>query len=684
MGIRIGIDTGGTFTDLIGVDEATGNLVVAKTPSTPARPVDAVIQAIGESSAAPDRLAAISIGTTVATNALLQRTGATVFFVTTRGFEDVPFIQRINRKHHFSLRWRKPRPLVERRHCIGVAERLDFHGDVLTPLTDAALAELAAAIAARLEDHPNGNVAIAVCFLFAYVNPVHELRVRDFLNERFPDIPVSLSHEIAPIWREYERGSTVIADGYVKPILGDFVRSARAAFADRGLAVPWSLMKSNGGKTTPAAAEAEPIALLLSGLAGGIIAGAYFGKLAGVNDVVTLDMGGTSCDVGLIRGGQIAHATDFEIEWGLPVATPTIDLTTIGAGGGSIAWIDKGGLLRVGPQSAGADPGPVCYDAGGTDVTVTDANLVLGRLDPGYFLGGAMPLDPAKAEAALDALGARLGRAGVEAAQAVIDIANENMANAIRLLSIDRGLDPRDFALVAFGGAGPLHAADIAAATGMARVIVPVYPGLTSAFGALIAEPKVNQVWSKHFRSDAIDAATVGAHFEAMTAAAVAQLRAEGFTSEPLVERSIGMRYWGQNYEQDVPLPPGPVTPALLRQTLDAFHRLHERFYGYSIAGEVIELIRFNVVASGAALSLALPPLSANGHKAEPIAPVRIRPVHVPNEGFRDTPIVRRETLPAGFAAAGPLIVEEVSSTTVVQPGQRLTVDAVGVMTIAL
>ncbi|HET7092999.1 MAG TPA: hydantoinase/oxoprolinase family protein, partial [Thermomicrobiales bacterium] len=452
----------------------------------------------------------------------------------------------INRKHHFSLRWRKPRPLVERRNCLGVAERLDFHGDVLTPLTDAALADLAAAIERRLEDYPNGNVAIAVCFLFAYVNPVHELRIRDFLNERFASIPVSLSHEVAPIWREYERGSTVIADSYVKPIMGDYVRSARAAFAARGLTAPWSLMKSNGGKTTADAAEAEPIDLLLSGLAGGIIAGAYFGNLAGAADAVTLDMGGTSCDVGLIRGGKIAHSTNFEIEWGLPVATPTIDLTTIGAGGGSIAWIDKGGLLRVGPQSAGADPGPVCYDAGGTDVSVTDANLVLGRLDPAYFLGGAIRLHLARAEGALDALGARLGRSRTEAAQAVIDIANENMANAIRLLSIDRGLDPRDFALVAFGGAGPLHAADIAAAMGMARVIVPVYPGLTSAFGALIAEPKVNQVWSKHFRSDAIDAATVGAHFEAMAAAAVAQLRAEGFAGEPLVERSIGMRYWGQ------------------------------------------------------------------------------------------------------------------------------------------
>ncbi|HEU0115998.1 MAG TPA: hydantoinase/oxoprolinase family protein, partial [Thermomicrobiales bacterium] len=429
MAVRIGIDTGGTFTDLIGVDEATGRLVVAKTPSTPARPVDAVMQAIEECGVDRDRLGAISIGTTIATNALLQRRGATVLFVTTKGFEDVPYIQRVNRKHHFSLRWRKPRPLVERRNCIGVAERLDFHGEALTPLTDAALDDIAGEIERRLDDDPGGDVAIAVCFLFSYVNPAHELRARDVLHARFPGMPVSLSHEVAPIWREYERGSTVIADGYVKPIMAEYVRSTRVAFAERGIASPWSLMKSNGGKTTAAAAEAEPIKLLLSGLAGGIIAGAYFGRLAGVADVVTLDMGGTSCDVGLIRGGQIAHSTNFEIEWGLPVATPTIDLTTIGAGGGSIAWIDKGGLLRVGPQSAGADPGPVCYDAGGTDVTVTDANLVLGRLDPDYFLGGAIGLNVPKAEAALDALGAQLGRSRIEAAQAAIDIASiPNMA----------------------------------------------------------------------------------------------------------------------------------------------------------------------------------------------------------------------------------------------------------------
>src|SRR5918993_4635589 len=683
MAVRLGIDTGGTFTDLIGIDDVTGELVVAKTPSTPSRPVDAIMSAIAQSGTGTDALEAISIGTTVATNALLQRNGATVIFVTTQGFEDIPHIQRMNRKYHFSLKWTKPKPLVERRNCLGVTERLDFHGRTLIPLTDEALEDLAGRVATRLSDYPEGDTAIAICLLFSYVNPAHELRLREFLEGRFPGVPVSLSHEVAPIWREYERGSTVIADGYVKPIMQRYIEEALVAFAEAGLDVPWSLMKSNGGKTPADAAEAEPIKFLLSGLAGGIIAGQYFGQLAGMGNVVTLDMGGTSCDVGLIRDGKISHSTNFEIEFGLPGATPTIDLTTIGAGGGSIAWIDKGGLLRVGPQSAGADPGPVCYDTGGEEVTVTDANLALGRLNPDYFLGGTIQLSKPKAEQRVDELGERLQLDRMEAAQAVVDIANEKMVNAIRGLSIDRGLDPREYALVAFGGAGPLHAADIAAKMGMSRVIVPVYPGLTSAFGALIAEPRITQVWSKHFRSDAVDASTVGEHFEAMTAAALDQLRREGYAGEPEIERSISMRYWGQSYEQDVPMAAGQVTSELLETTLKAFHRLHEQFYGYSIGGEVIELIRFNVTVSGYTGEVVLPAMPSNG-RLPAGQPVGKRDVVFHERGAIETPIYRRDDLPSGFAATGPLIVEEVSSTTVVHPGQRLEVGAAGVMTIAL
>jgi N-methylhydantoinase A len=681
MAVRIGIDTGGTFTDLIGIDEATNQLVIAKTPSTPRRPAQAVMNAIEGCGVPREAISAVSIGTTVAANALLQRRGANVIYVTTRGFEDIPHIQRMNRKYHFSLKWRKPKPLVERRNCLGVAERLDFHGQVLIPLEDSALLELAQQIEARLPDYPTGSVAIAVCLLFSYVNADHELRVRQFLRERFPDIPISLSHEVAPIWREYERGSTIIADSYVKPVIQEYIRSTRQGLAADRLHTPWALMKSNGGRTTPELAEAEPIQLLLSGLAGGLIAGHFFGQLTGLDNLVTLDMGGTSCDVGLIRGGRIGYSTNFEIEFGLPVATPTIDLTTIGAGGGSIAWIDKGGLLRVGPQSAGAEPGPVCYDTGGEEVTVTDANLVLGRLNPDYFLGGKIALNVVKADEAVAQLGERLGLDRYAAARAVLDIADENMANAIRVLSIDRGLDPREFALVAFGGAGPLHACDIAAKVGMTQVVVPIYPGLTSAFGALIAAPKVNKVWSKHFRSDSTDAATVDEHFEDLVASVIAELRAEGYRGATRVTRSISMRYWGQNYEQDVPMPDGKVTRDLLQQTLDAFHRLHEQFYGYVIGGETIELIRFNVEATGDPTPPSLPSLSETGR-----TDVRqvTRPVFFQGHGLIDCPIVQRHDLHAGFGAEGPMVIEEIVSTTLVHPGERVAVDQVGVIRIDL
>jgi N-methylhydantoinase A len=681
MTVRIGIDTGGTFTDLIGVDEATDQLVIAKTPSTPRRPALAVRNAIRTCGVPREAISTLSIGTTVAANALLQHRGANVIYVTTKGFEDIPYIQRMNRKYHFSLKWRKPKPLVERRNCLGLTERLDFHGRVLVPLEESALEELAQQIEARLPKYPAGSVAIAVCLLFSYVNGDHELRVRAFLRDRFPEIPVSLSHEVAPIWREYERGSTVIADSYVKPVIQEYVTSTRQELAVERLRVPWSVMKSNGGRTTPELAEAEPIQLLLSGLAGGLIAGHFFGQLVGLKNLVTLDMGGTSCDVGLIRGGRIGYSTSFEIEFGLPIATPTIDLTTIGAGGGSIAWIDKGGLLRVGPQSAGAEPGPVCYDTGGEEVTVTDANLVLGRLNPDYFLGGKMVLNVAKAEEAVTKLGERLGLEKYAAAQAVLDLANENMANAIRVLSIDRGLDPREFALVAFGGAGPLHACDIAAKMGMTQVVVPIYPGLTSAFGALIAAPKVNKVWSKHFRSDSTDAATVDEHLKDLVATVLADLRAEGYAGAARVMRSISMRYWGQNYEQDVPMPDGDVTPDLLEQTLDSFHRLHEQFYGYVIGGETIELIRFNVEATSDAVPPSLPVLPNNGR-----IDIRqtTRPVFFQGHGLIDCPIVQRENLLAGFRAEGPMVIEEVVSTTLVHPGQRVSVDEVGVIRIEL
>jgi len=678
--MRCGIDTGGTFTDLIALDDATGNLVVAKWPSSPSNPVRSLTGVLQESGLQQQGISSLVLGTTLSLNALLQRRGTTVFFVTTSGFEDVLFIQRMNRRYHYSFAWTKPVPLVERRNCVGVDERIDSKGSVRKPLTVAAMEDVAARIAEGLSRTNSGQPAIAICLLFSYLNGEHELRLKEFLESRFPGVPVSASHEIAPIWREYERGVTVVADAFVKPMLRQYVASVRESLQRLGIDCPWSILKSNAGHATAASAESQPVNVLLSGLSGGIIGGKYFGDLAGEPNLVTLDMGGTSCDVGVVRDGKLAYVTNYEVEWGMPISAPFVDLTTIGAGGGSIAWLDKGGFLRVGPQSAGAEPGPVCYDQGGTEVTVTDANLILGRLNPSYFLGGKMALDVDKAHQAMSAFGQQVGLGEAEAAQAILDVANENMANAIRLVSIERGLDVRRFALVAFGGAGPLHACGIAERVGIGRIVIPLHPGLCSAFGALIADFQVDKVRSQNLRSTTADTGKLHAELQALVDGALAELRAEGFDGQAEVRRTISMRYSGQNYEHEVPVEDAVITMETLGRLFNQFHRLHEEFYGYSISGEVIEIIRLSVTVVGRTPKPRLKPVTAVGAPQ----PFGKRPVYFREAGFVACPIFRRSDLAAGAKLSGPAIVEEVDSTLVLHPGQSLTVDATGIIGICL
>jgi len=678
MGVRCGIDTGGTFTDLVGLDEATGELVVAKWPSSPKNPVKAIVGVVKESGLPPEAMSFLILGTTVATNALIQRTGARVIYLTTQGFEDILYIQRMNRRYHYSLEWTKPVPFVERRNCLGLQERVNAKGEVLVPLVSDHLDELAQKIEKRLDWYRGEDVAIAVCLLFSYLNPEHELRLEEYLKSRFPAIPVSVSHQVAPIWREYERGSTVVADAYIKPILQHYVSGVRQSMDSLDLQCPWAIMKSNGGHASASTVETQPVNILLSGLSGGIIGGKYFGELVKEQNLVTLDMGGTSCDVGVVRQGKLSYITNYEVEWGMPISAPFVDLTTIGAGGGSIAWIDKGGFLRVGPQSAGAEPGPVCYGQGGTEITVTDANLILRRLNPDYFLGGKMKLDPAKAQEKIAELGQSLGLSATEVAQAIIDMANENMANAIRLVSIERGLDARDFTLVAFGGAGPLHAGGIAETMSMKRIVVPLYPGLCSAFGTLIADLQVDKVWSKHFRSNNVDAAVVHQQFHNLVTKGLEELRAEGFADPPVVERTISMRYAGQNYEHDVKVKDDTINSQTLQQVFAEFHHLHKQFYGYSISEEVIEMIRFNVTVTG---RTAKPLLKSIASK-EPLKPRQTRPVYFKKQGFIDCPVYRRDDLLSDTNLLGPALIEEVDSTILLHPDHKLQVNNQGVISI--
>jgi N-methylhydantoinase A len=667
MGIRVGIDTGGTFTDLVAVDEESGRWYLSKVPSDPDDPVAVIVSALEAGGLDPADVSYVVVGTTLGINAVLTRSGARVLFLTTKGFEDIPFIQRIVRKYHYDYTWRKPEPLVHRPDCLGLSERLDEEGNVLTPLDLDELQRLIEGVSL------DGNrAAIAVCYLFSYLNPEHEVATARLLAERFPELTVSLSHDVAPIWREYERGTTAIVDAYLKPLLHDYVGAVSRAFELEGVSAPWALLKSNGGHALSEQARRRPAHLLLSGIAGGAIGGAWFARRRSAEQGIVLDMGGTSCDVCLIVGGEPLYSSDYEIEFGLPVSVPTVSTKTIGAGGGSIGWVDPGGFLQVGPQSAGASPGPACYDQGGEEATLTDANVALGRLNPDFFLGGRLQLDPNLSSAAIRRLGARLGLSEVEAASSMVRVANENMANAIRIVTVEQGIDPREFAIIAFGGAGPTHAAEIADAIGISRVIVPANPGLCSAFGTVAAQVRVDAVRSISLVAER----TTGAELERLFAELEEQARADfavqGAAPSAEVRRQLAMRYGGQNYEQEIPVPPGAVD---LAGVVEDYHRLHEEFYGYRFEGIPVELVRITVVVVGSGLAI-----TQLEDPAEDVGPQDLTPdrrLFFPGHGFIATPVVRREAV---RAQQGPLVVESMDSTVLVPPEWRLEVAPDGVL----
>ena len=665
---RIGIDTGGTFTDLIAFDASDGTVSSLKVASTPAEPLRAFLGAIESSGVAADDIAFLVHGTTVATNTMIQRAGARVGFVCTAGHEDIPYIQRVNRQFLYDLTWNKPRPLlVSRRDCFGVAERITADGEVLTPLSTEAIDDLCGRLAANTELE-----ALAVCLLFSYLRTDHERALATALRERFPELPLSVSHEVAPIWREYERSSTVIADAYVKPLMQRYVASLADGLAAADIDVNWAMMKSNGGLMKAEAAADHPIHLAMSGPAGGAVASRHVAGLLGLENVVTIDVGGTSADVALVLDGDVGYTTSYEVEWGIPAAIPLMDIHTVGAGGGSIAWVNAGGFLQVGPQSAGADPGPICYGAGGREVTLTDANLVLGHLDPDYFCGGTMRLDEDLARTATAEMATGLDMSPLELAHAVVEIADENMANAIRMVSIDRGHDPRHFALLAFGGAGPLHGAAVARKLHIPTLVVPPFPGSFSALGLLLGDLRVDKLWTQSFRSDRVGPTEVAERFATIARAATEELRAQGFEGECELRYAINMRYLGQNYETEVEVPPIDALDAAgaaeqLERAYQAFHDRHRAMYEYVIADAVIEMISFRVSAIG-----AIPHPRLARVRPEQDHPDGTRQIHFAGEGLVDCRVTHRRALPIDEVLEGPLIVSEEGSTTLVEPGMQL------------
>jgi N-methylhydantoinase A len=674
--ISLGVDIGGTFTDFVAYDRATGKLHAWKNLSTPADPTDGILTGLasgGLDGADGTPLSGIRLGTTVATNALLEGKGAVVGYITTSGFRDIPFIGRGNRRHHYDLAWVKPKPFLKRRHAYEVAERIGADGAVLQPLDEEGLRVLARRMRAEGEVE-----AIAVMFMHSYVAPAHERRAREILAEELPDIPVSISYDVLPKWKEHFRSSTTLCDAFVKPVVRRQLGSLRARLDAAGVTAPIVVMRSNGGEMTLDVAAAAPIQMAVSGPTGGVIAGKRVASLLGIGNVVTLDMGGTSTDVSTIVGGQERFTTDFEIEWGRPVQIPMIDIRTIGAGGGSLARIDAGGMLTVGPQSAGARPGPACYGRGGAEPTVTDANLVLGRIAADNFLGGSMALDVAAARAAVATVSSRIGLGLEQTALAIIRIANNTMVGALHTALTEQGLDPRDFTLMPFGGAGPLHACDLMEDASIPHGLVPNFPGQFSAFGFTLADARVDRHRTVQLSSRAFDQQRAETVMAELTAECRAELAAQGHVESVTIRHSVEMRYAGQNYELEVPIGSAAFGAAEQAALWDAYHAQHHARFGFRL-GDAVEIITFIVTGIVATAEVELPTIAeAEG----PATPARHRPVWF-DAGWVETPVYDRPALGAGHVVPGPALVEEEASVTVVSPGRRLTVDRWGNLHIA-
>jgi N-methylhydantoinase A len=666
MSVRAGVDTGGTFTDLVVFDEESGELRMTKVLSTPSEPSRAVFDSFAKAGLETSDVAYFVHGTTVATNALIERRGTEVALLTTDGFRDILRIQRVTRPNHFDLHWVKPRHFVPRSRCIGVPERVLRDGTVQRPLDEERLRDEIV----RLRDA--GEVkAIAVSYLFSFVNPDHEQRTRELIEELWPEAHVSLSHEVLPRWREYERTSTTVLDAYLKPLMHDHM-AALEEQCERGGIGQLLVLRSNGGAMSADKAREQPVALVRSGPSGGIMASSALGTTLGLGDLIACDMGGTSFEACLLPDSEPAFTNLEELEYGVPIALTMVDARAIGAGGGSLAWVDAAGILKVGPRSAGAAPGPACYGRGGTEATVTDANVHLGRLSSDLLLAGDLPLDPDAAARALDPLAERLGLSRERVALGIVDVATSSMAQALRLVSTDRGHDPRGSTLVAYGGAGPLHACELARALQIGQVLVPRYPGAFSAFGALLADTRFDYTQTSWMRLRSLDLERVNDLYGMLERRALEDFRREGFAEAPRLLRSIDIRYVGQNWELTVTMPGGELTHEDFERAAREFEAEHERFYGYSIPGEELELLTFNVAAVGTRHTIELPTIET-GPTPEPIA--RRGVSFTADDAPVETAIYRRESFSAGIEIEGPAIIAQVDATTLVPPGATVRVD---------
>ena len=671
---RVSMDIGGTFTDVVAYDEEAGTYMAGKASTTPHDLTEGVFTGMDQVVESASEITFCVHGTTVGLNAFLQRRGERVLLLATKGAGDVYHIARGNRLRLYDVHYRKPTPLVPLGDIVEIGGRLDWHGSELEPLAE----EDVRAAARRARDEGFG--AVAVSLLFSYLDPAHELRVEEILQEELGAVAVSLSHRVAREWREYERTSSAVIDAYTASIVRRYLERLQTEMTTRGLSVPLHVMQSSGGVVTADSARERPLQTLLSGPVGGTMGLVALARMLGRPNLIGVDMGGTSFDVSLVVDGRPDVSTETVLE-GFPLLMSVVNIHTIGAGGGSIAYEEAGGL-RVGPESAGASPGPACYGRGGTMPTVTDANLVLGRVDPEHFAGGRMQLDTEAARASVASLAAAFGLGVPELAEGIVDVINAKMAQAIRTLTVEQGIQPSDFALVAFGGAGPMHAVFLAQELEIGEVVVPRFPGAFSAWGMLETEIRRDFSRSFYVRATDADLAALADLLRGLEEEGLTALEREGIPAGSCrVEHSLDVRYEAQEYTLQIPIASAgdPLSDGFVDRVAERFHEAHDTRFGHSNAGAPVELVVARTAAFGD-LGRAAPERHAD---TDVEAEARIRETVFGRKLWEAT-VVDRATLSTGARLQGPAIIDEATATTVVPPGCSVVVDEFGSLIITV
>lgn len=670
----VGVDIGGTFTDLVAIDVENNRLLILKTPSTPDDFAKGTIQAIQEAGILPSDIKRFIHGTTVATNAVIQRKGANVTLITTQGFRDILEIRRTTRGELYNVQWDPPVPLIPRMLRLEIKERTSALGQVLLEVNPS---EIEGKIRELVNN--NGLQAVAIAFLNSYINPSNELKLKKYLQKCFPDLFVVASSEIMPEWREFERTSTTCVGAFVGPVLSDYLLRLDGDLKVMGCKSDVLLMLSNGGLATAGNLNRIAPQTILSGPAAGVVAVSEFCKVLGQKNVIAIDMGGTSTDVSIIRGGRIVVGDELEIEFGTVVHLPVVDISTIGAGGGSIAWVDSGGVLRVGPQSAGANPGPACYGRGGEEPTTTDANVALNRLNPEYLLGGKLKIDRQLSLRAIEEKVANSFDLDVfSGAQGIIEITNNNIADAIRQKTIQRGLDPREFVLFAFGGAGPIHVSEVARILEIPMIIIPPNPGVTSATGLLLADIRHDYVSTFLEFVDEVDLLKLQKSFSILEERASKQMIADGVPeTDFIIVRSIDTRYAGQTHELNVEFTSKVIDDRAIKEFKISFQKKHMMEYGHSKNLDYpVEIVNIRVSAVASVEKPKWMPMEKVSRAPEPCGKREVFFKEL--GGFKTTNIFQRRDLRFGHKFRGPAVIEQYDSTVLILPGQSCEIDPFG------